>query len=158
MMRSVAKFLTDKPEPDYKFAARLFTIEYFKQPKRGYGEGVVDVFHKLKNSKFEDVFKPAAEQFMGSGSYGNGGAMRIAPVALYFYDNPKMMIDVATKITKITHTNILGINGAILQCLAIQQALLLDPKSTIEPRKFCRELYRKIKKIESADIEDQEEE
>lgn len=65
MMKSVAKFLTDKPEPDYRFLARLFVTEFFKEPKRGYGQNIVEVFHKLRNSKFEDVYKPAKEQFMG---------------------------------------------------------------------------------------------
>lgn len=30
----------------------------------------------------KDVFQPAKGQFDGSGSYGNGGAMRVAPVGL----------------------------------------------------------------------------
>lgn len=57
--------------------------EYCKQPKRGYGENVVNVFSALKGSDFEDVFLPAKLQFNGTGSYGNGAAMRIAPIALF---------------------------------------------------------------------------
>nr|XP_023017285.1 poly(ADP-ribose) glycohydrolase ARH3-like [Leptinotarsa decemlineata] len=156
MMKSVAKFLIDKPEPDYKFLAKLFVNEYFKQPKRGYGENVVDVFHKLRNSKFEDVFKPAREQFLGSGSYGNGGAMRIAPIALYCHSNYKTMLEIAANATKLTHTNILGVNGALLQCIAIHQALEHHPEEKIDPKRFCLELYLKMKKIEKTDEEDVE--
>lgn len=151
MMKSVAKFLIDKPEPDYKFLAKLFVNEYYNEPKRGYGQNVVEVFHKLKNTKYEDVFKPAREQFFGGGSYGNGGAMRIAPVALYFHSNYKAMIDVAKNATKITHSNILGINGAILQCIAIHQALLTDPENSINPKTFCSELSTKMKDIEEVE-------
>ncbi|KAJ8980095.1 hypothetical protein NQ317_008556 [Molorchus minor] len=155
MMKSVAKFIIDKPEPDYKFLAKLFATEYFSEPKRGYGQNVIEVFHKLKNSKFENIYKPATEQFFGSGSYGNGGAMRIAPVALFFHDNYKLMLEVAINTTKITHTNILGINGALLQCIAIHQALLMDPENKIDPIVFCKKLNEKMKELEKVDEDDE---
>ncbi|XP_019874408.2 ADP-ribosylhydrolase ARH3 isoform X2 [Aethina tumida] len=149
MLKSVAQFLTDKPEPDYKFLAKLFVREFFKEPNRGYGQGVVEVFSKLKDTKCEDPFKPAKEQFDGSGSYGNGGAMRIAPIPLFFYDDYDAMLDVATKATQITHTNPLGVNGALLQSIAIHKALMCDPKKPINSKDFCNDLFHKIKQIES---------
>lgn len=61
-----------------------FATDYFSQKmNRGYGTHVRMVFFKLKESNYKDVFKPAKEQFNGSGSFGNGGAMRIAPIALF---------------------------------------------------------------------------
>lgn len=46
------------------------------------------VFEALKDPDLIDVFKPASLQFGGSGSFGNGGAMRIAPAALFaFHEN-----------------------------------------------------------------------
>ena len=44
------------------------------------------VFESLLQQGFEqevDVLQPARLQFDGQGSYGNGGAMRIAPAALF---------------------------------------------------------------------------
>lgn len=123
MTRSIGKFLVDKPEPDFSFLARLFVKDYYLEPNRGYGGNVIKVFEKLKLNKFQDVYKPASEQFGGSGSLGNGGAMRIAPIALCFHDNSKKMLNIARKATEITHTNSLGVNGALLQCLAVQQSL-----------------------------------
>jgi ADP-ribosylglycohydrolase len=76
---------------------------------------VTEVFRKLNNQNLEDVWMPAAEQFNGSGSYGNGGAMRISPVPLFAHKNYDKMIDIAEQSTKLTHTHPLGINGAILQ-------------------------------------------
>jgi len=151
MMKSVAKFLIDKPEPDFKFLAKLFVTEFFKEPRRGYGQNVVDVFEKIRNSKYENIFKPASEQFDGSGSYGNGGAMRIAPIALYFYDNYENMLSVATEATKITHTNLLAINGALLQCIAINEAFKINSSSAIDYKEFCSRLLSKIKAIEESD-------
>ncbi|XP_019754450.1 ADP-ribosylhydrolase ARH3 isoform X1 [Dendroctonus ponderosae] len=159
MMRSVANFLLDKPDGDMKHLARLFVNEFFKQPGRGYGQNVVEVFEKLKDTKYKDVFKPATEQFNGSGSYGNGGAMRMAPIPLFFNDNFDAMLKVAEESTKITHTNLLGINGALLQCLAIHQAFQADSSRPVDVQSFCAELLKKIKKIEdnAYEVEDQSE-
>lgn len=61
-----------------------FVHDYFHQEiDRGYGTHVRTVFRKLKESQFEDVFLPAKEQFDGKGSFGNGAAMRISPIALF---------------------------------------------------------------------------
>lgn len=60
-----------------------FAKEYFARPDRGYGSNIPAVFHELKETKYKDPFGPASRQFNGSGSYGNGGAMRIAPAALF---------------------------------------------------------------------------
>lgn len=153
MLKSVAKCLIDKPAVDYTFMARLFVKEYFQEPKRGYGRNVVDVFSKLRNSKFSDVYKPAREQFLGMGSLGNGGAMRIAPVALYFYNNYKGMIDCVRRSTEITHTHHVGVNGAILQSIALQQSLLLDSIDKVDPEQFVDQLIFKMRDFESADEE-----
>ncbi|XP_030747355.1 ADP-ribose glycohydrolase ARH3-like isoform X2 [Sitophilus oryzae] len=148
MMKSMAKFLIDKPEPDFTYLAKLFVTEYFKEPRRGYGQSVVAVFEKLRNSKYTNIYQPANEQFDGSGSYGNGGAMRIAPVALYYSSDYNNMINVARDATRITHSNIFGINGALLQCIAVQQALHINPSSKINIKEFCSCLLEKIKLIE----------
>lgn len=92
-----------------------FVTDFFSHPGRGYGENVIDVFRKLRNSKFSDIWKPAREQFNGSGSLGNGGAMRISPVPLFYYSDFPRMLETAAKCTKLTHTHKLGVNGALLQ-------------------------------------------
>jgi poly(ADP-ribose) glycohydrolase ARH3 len=66
---------------DARDVAKKFQEEYHREPWRGYGMSVTTVFDKLRFDP-EDVFLPAREQFGGSGSYGNGSAMRISPVAL----------------------------------------------------------------------------
>ena len=43
-----------------------FTEEFFSSPERGYGSAVATVFVKLKESKYSDVFGPAAQQFKGT--------------------------------------------------------------------------------------------
>lgn len=75
------------------------------------------VFHKLRANKFSDVLTPAKEQFGGEGSLGNGGAMRVAPIALFYHNDYDKLIKVTRLATAITHTHKLGIDGAILQVI-----------------------------------------
>jgi len=92
-----------------------FVKEYFTDPRRGYGHQVVDVFRKLRAQKFEDPFGPAKEQFDGSGSYGNGGAMRVAPLALFCHSDYKELVNLVQQSAEITHTHKQGYTGTILQ-------------------------------------------
>nr|CAD7399080.1 unnamed protein product [Timema poppensis] len=92
-----------------------FVKEYFGDKNRGYGQQIVEVFHKLRVQKFIDPYGPAKEQFEGTGSYGNGAAMRTAPIALFCHKNYEELLDTARKCAELTHTHKQGYNGAILQ-------------------------------------------
>ncbi|XP_072042743.1 ADP-ribosylhydrolase ARH3-like [Amphiura filiformis] len=115
--------------------AKRFASEYSKEPGRGYGGNVIDVFAALGDDKLKDAYEPAKKQFGGSGSYGNGGAMRVAPVGLCMEERFIQMIEIAKSSAQITHSNALGYNGAILQACAVHLALHADPKT------FCRCTY-----------------
>ena len=71
MARQIAKSFIEQKRIDPKHLAQSFTDEYFREPWRGYGGSVVEVFKKLRNSECGDPYKPASEQFSGTGSYGN---------------------------------------------------------------------------------------
>ncbi len=101
-------------KPFFKFSPR-FIKDYFNNTHRGYGANIGDVFYKLNNQNLQDIWRPAEEQFDGTGSYGNGGAMRVSPVALFAHKHYENMIDIAQNVTKLTHTHPLGVNGALLQ-------------------------------------------
>lgn len=153
MTKCIAQCLVGNSDVDFKFMAKSFVMEYFKEPKRGYGKGAMEVFHKLRKEKFIDIYKPANELFRGSGSFGNGGAMRVSPIALYFHNDYKTMLNVARKSTEITHSNEIGIHGALLQCIAIQQSLLIPPTTPIDVNAFTDELIKKMEEIEKPDDE-----
>ena len=61
--------------------SRRFAEAWSSEPERGYGSNVVMVFGAV--SRGADWRSAAESQFGGAGSYGNGGAMRVAPVALW---------------------------------------------------------------------------
>jgi poly(ADP-ribose) glycohydrolase ARH3 len=155
MTKSVAKGLLNYDPGSYqKELAVNFVREYFQTPNRGYGSGVQDLFHHLKRSKFEDVLGPATYQFKGQGSYGNGAAMRISPVALYCLNKSEdFLIDLVKKTSVITHSNIVGVNGAILQALSVHKNLKMETKDGIDPLKYVDELLERFKSIETGQDE-----
>ncbi|XP_053696005.1 ADP-ribosylhydrolase ARH3-like [Sabethes cyaneus] len=145
----VADALLDSNGFSQKQLAKNFVLEYYKDPRRGYGAAVVDVFAKLRTSKIADPTGPAYAQFGGSGSYGNGAAMRVAPIALFCANSDKTRLThLVQDASLVTHTNLLGINGAILQALAVRQCLQLDPNSTLDKKKYLSELREDIVALE----------
>lgn len=106
------------------------------------------MFQKLRSNKFSEILKPASEQFNGQGSLGNGGAMRIAPIALFSCHDYDRMIEMTREETKLTHTHNFGINGAILQAITIQQSLELDPADKFNTFEFIDGLIDKMDAIE----------
>lgn len=61
----VANVLIEHGAIDQKKLAVRFVKEYFTDPRRGYGGAVINVFGKLRKSKFADLLLPAKEQFGG---------------------------------------------------------------------------------------------
>ncbi|XP_054003811.1 ADP-ribosylhydrolase ARH3-like isoform X2 [Hylaeus anthracinus] len=148
MTRSVAKSLIETKDLDVVDLAKKFVKSYYLEPNRGYGPGVVTVFQKLRGNKFSDILSPAKEQFNGQGSWGNGGAMRVTPVALFCYQNYDKLLDMVRKTTQLTHTHKVGIDGAILQAVAVQQSLLLNPSEELNVTNFIDNLIHKMEQIE----------
>ncbi len=72
-----------------------------------------------------EVFQPAKEQFNGEGSYGNGAAMRISPLGLYFVaDDMKEFFKNVVDSCRITHAHRIGICGGIFQAIAVREAFV----------------------------------
>lgn len=151
MTLSVAKSIIENGSFNSKDMAERFVAEFYEQPRRGYGAAVVHVFAALKDSECSDVFGPAKLQFHGTGSYGNGAAMRIAPLALFGYNlNDQELKKLSKECALITHTHQNGYNGAILQCLAVHSALKLNTAEQLDPVEFINNLEQKMESFEDA--------
>uniref|UniRef100_A0A182P034 ADP-ribosylhydrolase ARH3 n=1 Tax=Anopheles epiroticus TaxID=199890 RepID=A0A182P034_9DIPT len=149
MTIQTAKALVDPNGYSQKLLAKNYVVEYFKEPNRGYGAAVGEVFRKLRQTKIADPTCPAMAQFNGSGSFGNGAAMRVSPIALYCINKSiDELIRLVKESSEITHTNVLGVNGAILQALAIRQSLLLNPNEPFCWKTFLAELKDHMVAIE----------
>ena len=119
--------------------ARTFAHNYELEPFRGYGPGPPHVFRLLSAGV---AWNKAAQELYPGGSYGNGSAMRIAPVGVLYHDNPAVLREIAYKSSQITHTHQLAKEGAALQAYAIALATKLKPLSTFSHSDFLAKLTK----------------
>ncbi len=124
-----------------------FHAHWSAEPWRGYAGGPPTVFALAEKDgiSYRDAAnRVSAAIFHGEGSWGNGGAMRAAPVGLFFAGNEDLY-ERAAESARPTHTHPLGIEGAALIAKAVSLALAADPAAAFdrdyfvtELRSFCR--------------------
>jgi len=119
MMIGVAESLIRNEGFNGADMARTF-IQNF-DVKRGYGPGSTGALKRIREGESWDT--ASKKLFGGEGSYGNGAAMRIAPVGLFYYDDTDALREVAYKSSLITHSHELGKEGAALQAFAVALAV-----------------------------------
>lgn len=134
MTQELADSLIEKDGFDAGDLALRFTVRYYRDGRgAGYGCNVVDVFSKLRDSNYSDPLQPARQQFGGTGSYGNGAAMRVAPAALCGFPSFERTSKLAELSAIVTHTHVYGRHGAVFQALALRWTLLLSPSDNMTP-------------------------
>jgi poly(ADP-ribose) glycohydrolase ARH3 len=92
-------------------------------PHRGYGRGARVILDAMLDGR--DHKQIATSHFPG-GSFGNGAAMRVAPVGLMFRHQPDVLWAQAGRSALPTHTHPLGIEGAQVLALAVGLASVAD--------------------------------
>ncbi len=124
MTIGLAESLLERNGFDGVHMAARFAADYRAEPWRGYGPGPPRVFRLVDAGA---PWKTAAQTlFGGAGSFGNGGAMRVAPAALLAFADPVGVTALAADTARITHAHRYGIEGAELQAAAVA-ALLRSP-------------------------------
>jgi poly(ADP-ribose) glycohydrolase ARH3 len=137
MMIGMAESLVQKEGFDGEHMARAFIRNYEIEPWRGYGPGPPNVFRMIRDG---EAWDKAAEKLYHGGSYGNGAAMRIAPLAVFYHTDLTMLSEVAYRSSQITHSHVLGKEGAALQAYAVALAVVLEPGKDFNPRGFLSRL------------------
>ncbi|MGE3853998.1 MAG: ADP-ribosylglycohydrolase family protein [Planctomycetota bacterium] len=86
-------------------------------PGRMYGPRMLHEYFPrvFRGEPWSDV---AASLFGGSGSFGNGAAMRIAPLGAYFAGDPERAAAEAEVSARVTHTHPEGVAGAVAVAIA----------------------------------------
>jgi ADP-ribosylglycohydrolase len=97
-------------------------------PWRGYGAGARHLLSALHQGK--DWHEEAPRLFGGSGSYGNGAAMRVAPLGAYFADDLAAVRENAILSAQVTHTHREGIAGAVAVAIAAALACRIGEAGT----------------------------
>lgn len=108
-------------------------------PRRGYGQGARKVIEAMAAG--EDWRTLTATLFPG-GSYGNGAAMRAAPIGLLFADDLDVVAEQARLSALPTHVHPLGVEGAQLLALAVALAARAP---VFDHEAFYQELYSRAK-------------
>jgi ADP-ribosylglycohydrolase len=103
-------------EIDRDYLASRFAANYARNRRRGYGGMAHHILQKLYKGEDWRVVAPAV--FDGSGSYGNGGAMRVAPLGAYYADDVDKLQLQAIASAEVTHSHLEGRVGALAIALA----------------------------------------
>jgi ADP-ribosylglycohydrolase len=116
MALAIYEVLHEHAGIDQDALARRFAARYRAQPWRGYGAGA----HRLLEQVGAGTdWRNAAECVFPGGSYGNGSAMRIAPLAGYFAETDYVEIAHQARLSAgVTHAHAEGLAGGVAAAVA----------------------------------------
>lgn len=106
---------------DRAYLARDFAARY--DPSRGYGPAMHRLLARLGMGEPWGIAAPSL--FEGQGSFGNGAAMRVAPLGAYYADDLHAAVEGAARSAQVTHAYPEGIAGAIAVAVAAAWACRL---------------------------------
>lgn len=109
MALSIYETLRQYGALDQELLAQSFAAHYDRS--RGYGPAMHRVLRLIREG--QGWSKAAHQAFAGQGSFGNGSAMRVAPLGAYFADDMNALVDNARRSAEVTHAHAEGIAGAI---------------------------------------------
>jgi len=138
MALGIAESLLEKEVLDQQHLGETFQRNFEQEPWRGYAPGPPTIFSRVRSTRISYV-EAARSLFDGSGSLGNGAAMRIVPVGLFFHDAADLY-DKAAASAEVTHAHLVGMDGAAVQAKAIAMAVGLNPAKRFSRQTFMNEL------------------
>jgi ADP-ribosylglycohydrolase len=126
MALSIVENLKTYGHIDQDALARAFARRYEEEPYRGYAGGAIRLLRQIsKGADWRDL----SPKLFGTGSYGNGAAMRAAPIGGYFFGDPDRAAHEAQKSAVITHAHPEGQAGAMAVAVAASFAATVVPPS-----------------------------
>ena len=111
----VAEWLASDANLDGKSLVERFCRAY--EPWRHYGPGVRLILESFPKAR--ERWTDLATAMFPQGSYGNGSAMRVGPVGLFFHNDLPGLIEAARTSSVTTHSHYLAVQGATLQAAAV---------------------------------------
>lgn len=114
MALSIFAALRQRGEIAQDELARSFAERY--DPARGYGMAMHGLLRRIGGGARWQEAAPGL--FAGQGSYGNGAAMRVAPLGAYFADDLDLAAEQARRSAEVTHAHPEGVAGAVAVALA----------------------------------------
>jgi ADP-ribosylglycohydrolase len=130
MALSIVEELVARGAIDAGSLATRFAARYSREPDRGYGGGAHSILSEIARGTPWEV--AAGEAFDGTGSRGNGGAMRSAPIGAYFAGDLDRVVAEARASAVPTHAHADGQAGAI--AVAVAAAVAVEMAAGTRPR------------------------
>jgi poly(ADP-ribose) glycohydrolase ARH3 len=149
MAMGLAESLLQKRGINQQHLGDTFSRNFFREPWRGYASGPPRIFSIVRHSGLPYV-EAARSLFRGAGSLGNGAAMRIVPVGLFFHHS-ESLYEIASASAEVTHAHPVGMDGAAVQAKAIAQAVELDSEKEFPTEMFTQRLIAFIRTPEIRD-------
>ncbi|MFF5077073.1 ADP-ribosylglycohydrolase family protein [Actinoplanes sp. NPDC000266] len=110
------RVLEDHGRVDQDALAAGFARAYAEDPYRHYGAGMHDVLAAIgEGEPWQEVTR---RQFDGKGSWGNGAAMRVAPLGAFFAGDPERAGSEAVRSAQVTHAHPEAAAGAVAVAVA----------------------------------------
>jgi ADP-ribosylglycohydrolase len=141
MALSIVETLSDFETISQSTLARRFGLRYQESSSRGYGSSMHTLLPQL--ARGADWRTATRALFQGEGSYGNGAAMRVAPVGAYFADDLDAVIANARASAEVTHAHPEAIAGAI--AVAVATALAWQTRDKVlSPPEFIEQVLARV--------------
>jgi ADP-ribosylglycohydrolase len=116
MAISVVETLDKHGRIDQDDLARRFAARYVADPARGYGGAMHQALSEIHQGGLWE--RIAGRLFDGSGSFGNGAAMRAPVLGAWFADDLDLVSFEARLSAEVTHAHPEGIAGAVAVAVA----------------------------------------
>lgn len=122
--------------------AEQFAAVFGADPRRGYGPGMFEVFPRIAAG--EDWRVVTAEQFGGQGSWGNGTAMRVAPLGVVFAGDLDRAAEEAARQAVVTHAHPEAVAGAVAVAVAAGVATALEEAGPAQASALLGEVVDRV--------------
>lgn len=127
---------------------RRFADQYAADWHRGYGPAMHTLLPQLGHPK--KGRSATRRLFGGQGSFGNGAAMRVAPLGAFFADDLDAVIEQARRSAMVTHAHPEGIAGAIAVACAAAWACCARGGQVPLPSDFITQVLPSVPESEVA--------
>lgn len=128
MACSIVEVLSRVGRIDQDALAERFAERFSREPHRGYGGGAYRLLTEIAQGA---PWREASSALFHGGSFGNGGAMRAAPIGAYFADDAGRAALEARASAEVTHAHPEGQAGAV--CVAVASAYALCVRDKVGP-------------------------
>ncbi|MEW6110222.1 MAG: ADP-ribosylglycohydrolase family protein [Nitrospirota bacterium] len=100
-------------------------------PFRGYGPATAAILNMIQSGV---RWSEANTRVFREGSFGNGAAMRAAPLGLFYHDDRESLREAVEVASSITHSHPLGKEGAVILAYAV--SIIIESNGEFKKNRF----------------------